>query len=343
MTNEERSKLIAEARSSLTRIQEFDAKSIERSEELGRGLSFAAGVEPLQRIVALFQEVSADVLDGLSVQRLNIVKQQADALFSVLQQILNFSTTDGNPRQTRDNLIKQLVDGYDTYFEQLWPTIAYSIRRATDFSRMEREARAAIQSIEDRTTEIEASLKKRETEAESALEAIRRVAAEQGVSQQAIYFKTESELHAREAERWLWWTGVLTIVLALFAASTLVLHKISWLRPANTAEAVQFGIGKMLVFATAAYFLILSARNYMAHRHNAIVNKHRQNSLVTYRALVEAAGDQGNRDIILTKAADSIFGPQSTGFTRHDAEDGKAMSMLNIGASALKPTGGGPG
>ncbi|MBX3182885.1 MAG: hypothetical protein KIT72_18170 [Polyangiaceae bacterium] len=92
----------------------------------------------------------------------------------------------------------------------------------------------------------------------------------------------------------------------------------------------------MLVFASMAYFLILAARNYMAHRHNAIVNKHRQNSLVTYRALVEAAGDAVNRDIILAKAADSIFGQQTTGFTKHDSDDGKALSMVNVGAGALK-------
>ncbi|MFA7054049.1 MAG: carboxypeptidase-like regulatory domain-containing protein, partial [Kiritimatiellia bacterium] len=36
------------------------------------------------------------------------------------------------------------------------------------------------------------------------------------------------------------------------------------------------------------------------------VNRHRQNALITYRAIVEAAGDQANRDVVLAKAAECI-------------------------------------
>ncbi|MDX2054768.1 MAG: hypothetical protein SFV15_20365 [Polyangiaceae bacterium] len=340
--NEKQKKLVAETKESLQRIQNFDATTIARTDELGRELNFAQGVEPLERSLALFREVSVDVLESMSASSLNQVKGQSDALFNLLQQMLNFSAAaEGNPKATRDSLIQQLANSYEGTFNDLCPTIAYSVRRATDFSRMEREARAAIQSIEDRSRELESSMKAKQEEAEAALAAIRKVAAEQGVSQQAIYFREESQTHADEAEKWLKWTKWLTVVLGLFAGSTLVLHKVPLLRPENSAEVIQFALGKMLVFATGAYFLILAARNYMAHRHNAIVNRHRQNSLITYQALVEAAGDQANRDIVLTKAAESIFGAQTTGFTKHDADEGKAFSMVNLGTSALKGTGSG--
>ncbi len=336
----EQSKSVEEAKASLDRIQAFTATSIGRREKLGDELNFEEAVAPLERTLSLFREISPDVLEHMSQQRREIVKQNADALFNLLEQIRNFTVTSGNPKQTRDNLIQQVVAGYDNFFEQLWPSIAYSVRRNTDFSRLEREGRAAIQSIDDRTKTLEEDLKARQRNAEEALDAIRKVAAEQGVSQQALYFKEEAESHAKEATLWLARTQNLTIGLGLFAASTLFLHKLPWLAPTTPAEAIQFGIGKMLVFATVAYFLILAARNYMAHRHNAVVNKHRQNSLVTYRAVVEAAGEAANRDIILAKAADSIFGQQNTGFTKHDGDDGKALSMVNVGAGALKSSGG---
>ncbi|MBX3182887.1 MAG: hypothetical protein KIT72_18160 [Polyangiaceae bacterium] len=215
---------VEEARASLERIQKFDADSIGRRDSLGDELNFADGIPPLRRTLALFLEVSPDVLEGMSQKRRENIKQQADALFSVIQQILNFTAGSANPKQTRDGLISQLVNGYDNYFEQLWPSIAYSVRRNTDFARLEREARAAIQSIEDRTKVVEAELKARQDEAEQALDAIRKVAAEQGVSQQALYFKEESEAHAKEATVWLARTRNLTIFLGLFASSTLVLH-----------------------------------------------------------------------------------------------------------------------
>lgn len=267
----EQHKNVEEAKASLTRIQDFDARSIGRREKLGDDLNFEDGIAPLERTLSLFREVSSDVLSDMSQQRRDVVKQWADALYNLVDEIRNFSVASGNPKQTRDNLIQQLNDGYDNYFEQLWPVIAYSVRRATDFSRMEREARAAIQSIDDRTKDLESGLMVRQIEAESALEAIRKVAAEQGVSQQAIYFKDEADFHNKEADKWFKWTKWLTVGLAIFAASTLFLHKISWLRPKDSAEAIQFAIGKMLVFATVAYFLILVARNYSKRCTNPVL------------------------------------------------------------------------
>ena len=101
-------------------------------------------------------------------------------------------------------------------------------------------------------------------------------------------------------------------------------------------EAIQLAVSKILVFATIGSFVLLSAKNYMASRHNAVVNKHRQNSLATYQALVEAAGDQANRDIVLTKAAESVFGAQPTGFAKSDGAEGAALSMVNLAPSVLK-------
>jgi hypothetical protein len=76
----------------------------------------------------------------------------------------------------------------------------------------------------------------------------------------------------------------------------------------------------------------------LSHLHNAVVNRQRQNSLMTFKALVEAAGQQENRDIILTKAADSIFAPQPTGFSKADGAEGAATSVISLGSGALRGT-----
>ena len=62
--------------------------------------------------------------------------------------------------------------------------------------------------------------------------------------------------------------------------------------------------------------LFLSAKNFLTHKHNAIVNKHRQNALVTFQALVDAAKDESCKDIILTHASSCIFSPQETGYSK---------------------------
>jgi hypothetical protein len=79
------------------------------------------------------------------------------------------------------------------------------------------------------------------------------------------------------------------------------------------------------------------------HRHNAVVNKHRQNALLTYRALVEAGSEGGTRDIVLTHAASCIFAPQDTGFTKSDSDGGNATANFidavpKVVSSVTQPT-----
>jgi hypothetical protein len=70
------------------------------------------------------------------------------------------------------------------------------------------------------------------------------------------------------------------------------------------------------------------ARTALAHRHNAVVNHHRENALLTFNALVAAAADEDNRDIVLTHAASCIFAPQDTGYTRHTTSQGSAVQVI---------------
>jgi hypothetical protein len=338
--NEARKKLIDEATASLERMSTVDVAGLARAKDLGKDLNFEPAVEHAQRIVDLFRQISKDLLPEFSTQRLTAIKQNADAQWSFFEQMRGFSVSQPNPKGIRDGLLQQIEAAYDTVFEQIWPMIAYSVRRATDFQRLERDARASMQAAADHAAKIQGDLEERKKEAEAALDAIRKVAAEQGVSQQAIHFKTEADGHSKDAAVWLGRTQWLTVALVAYSLVALFLHRVSWLAPTNAAESAQLAIGKAMVFVTIASYLVLAARSYMAHRHNAIVNRHRQNSLATYRALVEAAGDQANRDIVLTKASESIFGPQGTGFSKIDGHEGTALSMVSVGASLAKPNSG---
>lgn len=64
------------------------------------------------------------------------------------------------------------------------------------------EARATLQSIEDKAKKVTDALAGHEFEAKRVLDEIRNVAAEEGVTQQAAHFRAESEHHEGEAEKW---------------------------------------------------------------------------------------------------------------------------------------------
>jgi hypothetical protein len=321
-------------------MQTFDVRQLPRESELGTELNFRAAVEPAERLVSLYLRLSVTALDDLSIQALQQIRDRANNDFSHLKQILDFKVaTQSNPQQTRDSLIQQLTQTYEPSFQLLHPYIAYSLHRSADFQRLDADARATMQAIADRAQKLETKLQGHEGEAKRVLEEVRKVAAEEGVTQQAIHFKSEAEGHEREAVAWQRKTVKLAWGLGAYAAISIFLHKIPFLAPANSYETVQLAVSKILVFSVLAYMLFLAARNFLSHKHNAIVNRHRQNALMTHKALVEAANESGVRDAIMVQAAGCIFAPQGTGYTPESAVDSQgARPVVELLSKSIPKT-----
>ena len=322
-----------DAKKSLSRIQDFDVESLIREEELGRSLNFLNVVPHAVRLIELYKRLSREVVDDLPDSLAEQIRSQADADFNRFQEILDFETTLENPNEVRDQLIQQIQNAYDSTFSTLHPLVSYGSSVTLDVQRMENEARAMIQSVQDQTEGIVKELSDTRDQAQGILDDVRKVAAEQGVSQQAIHFKEESESHADQSENWRRKTIRLAWVLGGYALLTFFFHKIPWIRPETTIQTIQLVASKILVFVVISYMLFLSARNFMSHKHNAIVNKHRQNALATFQALVDAAHEEANQDVILTHASACIFSPQDTGY----AKSGSSSSASDQSVVGLLP------
>lgn len=308
--------LLEEARASLERVQNFDTVALPRERDLGSELNFSDAVDPAKRIIDLFRQFPIQYLADLPPNRQTEIKSQSDSFFNILTQIQKFDPKTSDPSGQRNSIINTLKNQYQPYFDSLCQLIAYGSSRLRDFGALEREARAAMQSVSDRATELTKELGTKKEEADKILNEVRKVAAEQGVSQQAIYFQTESSAHKQEARQWRTATIWIAVLLVAYSIASLFLHKWSFLAPSDAYTAFQLGVSKVLIFAVIAYMLILSARNFLSHKHNEIVNRHRQNALLTFNALVDAAGKNEARDIVLTYAAACIFAPQETGYTK---------------------------
>ena len=314
--------IIDDARASLQRVQNADVAKIVRREELGADLNFSEAEAPARRVIDLFLQIPPDHLTSLPDGNLQQVRDASDAFFSILDQAFKFKSNMDNATAQHTSIVSQITNSYNNTFSQLHPIISYISSRQKDYSALERDARAKIQQASDRADELAKVLAGHEDDAKRVLEEIKKVAAEQGVSQQAVYFKTESESHTTQAETWQKRIIILAGVLVLYAAASVFLHKWPLLAPATPYEAIQLAISKTLIFAVIAYLLFLSARSFLSHQHNAIVNKHRQNALLTFKSLADAAGTKENRDIVLTHAAACIFSPQETGYTKGGQQPG---------------------
>lgn len=316
---------------SLKRVQNFDVSLLSREDDLGKQMSFAEALKPAEAIIAVHKRIPIGSLSDFTDNQLQVISTQANADFNVFQQILDFDVTANNATGTRSGILQQLNARRDQLFDQVWQFIAYGVARSTDTSVLETQARATIQSIQDQAAKLTAQLSQDKADAATALAAIRTVASEQGVSQQANYFKEEASAQDELAEKWLvrtyWFAGA----VGLFAVGSLILHKLPWIHPENTTDAIQLITSKVLIFAVLGFLLVLAAKNYSTHKHNSVVNKHRQNALLTYRALVEAATGDGTEDIVLAHAAACIFAPQETGFSQGRGEGSSgSKSVLEL-------------
>lgn len=327
--------------SSLERVQQFDPETLARQSSLGDDFNFKPAVEPASNAIRLFQQLPVDVLPTFPKGHLTRVKQSADSFFNVLSQLLKFSPKQANPAETHQGLLNQVRDQHEQVFNQIHDLISYGASRHADVASLQRDFRAAIQGVEDRAAEITLALTKDQDEASRILADIRKVAAEHGVSQQSYYFSEESKSHETEARIWRKLTFGTAAALAAYAVLSLFVHKLEILTPKDTYETVQLTVSKVLIFAVIGYMLILFAKNYLAHKHNSIVNKHRQNALLTFQALVDAAGTEERRDVIVSYAAACIFSPQDTGYTKSGSASQPELPV-NIIQAIPKLTGSAP-
>lgn len=301
----------------LEQIQQFNFNNLSRRDDLGELLCFDAGLIDAQRLVYLYQRFPTTVLEDLPANVLNQIQKTAQDDLQTFQKILDFKPVGmPNPTRVRDSLLRELTEAYARSFNTLHPYISYAAAKSTDFTQLEREALATIHTILEEGKKSREENEKIREETKNVLTEVRRAAEEQGVSQQAEYFKENAERCETGARNWLRATGFFAICLAIYASASLFIHKIPILVPRNNFETAQLAVSKILVFTVLSYMVYLSARNYMAHRHNATINRHRQTALQTFRVLVEAAPTQNEKDVVLTHASACIFAPQQTGYAR---------------------------
>jgi hypothetical protein len=324
-------KSLTETTASLGRIQQFDVNELERSSALGITFSFVDAVKPAQDVIDLYKRIPITALSDFTDEQLNAIKGQANADFQIFDTILKFDPKTDGTAQRRQEIINQVQGRRDAVFRELWQFIAYGVARLTDTSTLEVQARATIQGIKDAAKVLTDQLASDQGAAEKALKAIRDVAVEQGVSQQAAYFKGEAVDQEIKAADWLKRTYQFAGGLGAVAVAGLFLHRWEWLAPKSSIEVFQFVASKVLIFALLGFMLIMAARNYASHKHNAVVNRHRQNALLTYQALVAAAGEQGTEDIVLAHAAACIFAPQESGYSGANSQGfGGSKSVLEL-------------
>ena len=173
-------------------------------------------------------------------------------------------------------------------------------------------------------------LKTKIEEFDKVIQESKEAIAKENVHKHAHIFNSESVLHKNSARNSLILLSVIIIIIVSFSLFSLFLW-IPEIKIEESMKIIQFSITKIVILTTLFYALSLALKNYKAHKHNEIVNKHRQNSLLTFQTFSMAAdNDPAIKNAILLEATRTIFSAQQSGYLNNEGDSENPNRIIEI-------------
>lgn len=313
-------------------ISEIAPESLVRKDALG-DLNFEKAKPFFERNIELFKSLNSCDLYILP-------ESAAIELIDVSQRFLNemdrvkaFSLQENNAPNLAHEYFQRAQTSYQEYFSIVTKYLPYLRTRSSDIDHLrdelQKDATNAKKIISDETETLKNYTVKVQKETGELLDSIKNVAAEAGVSKHATVFADEAKQHDGIAKIWLGVTVIIALVTAAFTAYSIYFYSDSTINLSVT-QNTQLAIAKIIGFSLLFYSLKLANKNYTAHRHNQVTNKHRQNALSTFEAFVKASGDSGTKDAVLLRSTETIFSSGVTGYLLEDKDNSTNTQILEV-------------
>jgi hypothetical protein len=248
------------------------------------------------------------------------------SLAQKVQELYTRSQAQSVPKQERDYLIQESEALYGKSFTPVATVLAYWTAKETDVAGRQRQADQAIEQISEKNREAERILKQLQETTQKAT-----------IEQEAIHFSEEAQGHKKSSYAWLAVSAAIAVLTLWFAWDNYSYFR-QLLTPTEpqivatltTAQSIQLGLSKLFLFSFLVGGIVWSGRVYRAHRHNYVVNKHRQNALNTFKTFVGSTEDQQTKNAVLLQATQCIFMPQSTGYITQEGDSTGHPQILEI-------------
>lgn len=274
-------------------------------------------------------------LDSLTDHAARELQSHMPAVAALFDRIDSFGIEQGNASATRDQIAAEVKNAVEQMHAQYSRWIPYLAYQRGDISNNINQIEDAIHSANAQLDSAKTYQEEKREEVDRIVAAAREAAASAGVATFTSAFKEEAEQLASEAKKWFRGTigcsvaAVLAIIF-LYFLPTLSADASNW-------QIVRNAFMKISVIAVLFNGAVWCARMYRAKSHQTSVNRHRELSLKTFQAFVEATNDPRTRDAVLLAATKSIFANVSTGLVgdRPVGED-PSVQFLEIGNSSAR-------
>jgi len=332
-TQSAREQKIEEVSGKLAKVASVDPESLSRTDELSREINFESAVPHFREMIDVARQLNDRDISRLPTQELNKVDGAVNQLQTFIDRVREFEINQDKPGDVCKQLIDQVGNAYDSVVHPLVVPLAFTATQATDYARIEREAKGALSTIQDEKGKIDEYLRDVRTQAAAALDEVQKQAAEAGVAQNARIFETAAKSHRDSADKWLRatkWAGAVTFSLAILLLLSPLVYS-----PSTTPQAIQLIFSKVLVVSVAFFALIWCSKNYRAARHNETLNQHRADALKTFRAFVEGTSDVSVKDAVLVQAAQAAFSSRNTGYDGGDGDGPQIQPIVEVFGKTL--------
>lgn len=338
---EERAKRLGDVKARLEELAAIDPASLGRRAELSPAINFEDAVPYFEQMLDIVKELNQRDLARLSTQHLGAIERACNTVEDLVSKVKSFVLNQNTPGDVCKSIIEAVRNAYDSVMEPMTVPLAFTASQSTDYARIEREAKGYHATMRAEAEEFRKSIETAKEEAEAALAAIKKQAAEAGVSQNAQFFRENSSKHGQAARSWIKSTIALAAVTLVAALLSFIwsLHY----TPESTPAAIQYFGGKLIVLSVLSFGIFWSSRNYKAHKHNETLNTHRADALLTFRTFVEGTSDPRVKDAILLQAAQAAFGSRPTGFDSAEPETTSIHPVVDVLGRILKQPSQGSG
>ena len=312
-------------------ILSMSIEDLTREEALGTAFSFKEIEDYFVKIIDLFKRVKEVNLKEVPFSLLSNFNGQLNNALSLFNQAKDFNPAVNNSANIRQQIINQIQNQFDGYYTHSVPILSIGLLNSNDLSLERSKMNQLIAELEEEKRKSKEESEKKLKELNDIIDNAKSFATKAGVSKHSSLFQEESETHETEAKKWLGYTRNILIAIAVVAIGLAFLGMLF----TENSQLVQFTITKIVVLSALFYGLSITNRNYKAHKHNAVMNKHRQNALSTFETFSNASSaDDQTKNAVLIETTHSIFANQQTGYLKSEGDSESNNKIIEIIKSA---------
>ena len=257
-----------------------------------------------------------DYRQYLTTSEINNIESARNQFNDLIKQISDFTISQPNPLDVRNNIQNSVVNFYQSSFASLTRSSLIYLRQQFKLdNKTEKELQQTIISAKKLETELQSKLEKIKEDQASVIKG-------SGIVSSKYLSKVFKEQANKSEGKILLWSnlilglsiGLLILVIGLFFIYFFFIRNLN-----DKGAITEFAVFSTLGVATIFYYLRFSIRNYNVLNHLTQSNSHRANVAETLENYISASNnDQEVKLALLKEAACAMFQSDSTGYLNKD-------------------------